>query len=127
MFSRFRSPRVLWFVWGGLLLASVFLLTHPSSIVFWGIVAVAAVTLVAQMVNSYKRAEWEQQTVSGIETQLGELGAVIDLKGDEGALELLDVQQWEDVFQALEAMPKGPRSLREAILKTHPYAIRGSA
>jgi hypothetical protein len=77
------------------------------------------------MSYAYKRATDEQDTIDGLSERLKSLGAIVDLEDgdDEDVLGTLDAQQWEDVFLALSRMPTGSRSLRKAILQTHPQAL----
>lgn len=78
------------------------------------------------MAIAYKRATVEQESIDGLSERLSSLGAILDLAegDDEDVLEALDAQQWEDVFLALTKMPSGSRSLRKAILQTHPQALK---
>jgi hypothetical protein len=107
------------------LVAFIAMQPGTSSPVFWALAAAAIAATVAQMAFAYKRATIEQETVDGLSERLSSLGAIFDLAegDDEDVLEALDAQQWDDVFLALTRMPKGSRSLRKAILQTHPRAL----
>jgi hypothetical protein len=56
--------------------------------------------------------------------RLAGLGALRDVEDDGHLQEWLDPPQWQEVFAALEAMPANARSLRSAILATHPEVLR---
>lgn len=125
MLRTFRSSRWLWGVWAAILIAFVVLQPGTSSPVFWGLAAAAVAATAAQMTIAYRRATVEQETIDGLSERLSALGAIVDLAegDDQDVLETLNDQQWEDVFLALAKMPRGSRSLRKAILQTHPQAL----
>jgi hypothetical protein len=125
MLRTLRSSPWLWIVWGAILVAFVILQPETSSLAFWALVAAAVAATIAQMSYAYKRASDEQDTIDGLSERLKSLGAIVDLEDgdDEDVLEALDAQQWEDVFLALSRMPTGSRSLRKAILQTHPRTL----
>jgi hypothetical protein len=123
MLRTFRSSPWLWLVWGALLLAFIFVPGTGNSVSFWALAVAAVAATGAQMINTYRRAEWERETVDGIEVRLEALGATLDLDEDVDALLLLDVEGWEDVFRALESMPAGERSVRRAIEQVNPEAL----
>ena len=125
MLRTLRSSPWLWVVWVAILVAFVVLQQGTSSPVFWALAAAAIAATVAQMTFAYRRATVEQETIDGLSERLSSLGAILDLAegDDEDVLEALDAQQWEDVFLALTKMPKGSRSLRKAILQTHPQVL----
>ncbi len=125
MLRTLRSSPWLWIVWAAILLAFVVLQPSTSSPVFWALAVAAVAATVAQMAFAYRRATVEQETVDGLSERLSSLGAILDLAegNDADVLEALDAQQWEDVFLALSKMPRGFRSLRKAILQTHPQAL----
>jgi hypothetical protein len=125
MLGTFRSSPWLWGVWAAILVAFVVLQPGTSSPVFWALAAAAIAATVAQMTLAYRRATVDQETIDGLSERLSSLGAILDLaEGDDAdVLETLNDQQWEDVFLALTKMPRGSRSLRKAILQTHPQAL----
>ena len=123
MLRTLRSSPWLWVVWAALLVAYVALRPDAASLVFLALAAVAVAATIAQMVRSYRRASWEQETINEWNERLAALGATLDLPDDDDVLEMLSAQQWEDVFVALANMPKGARSVQQAILRTHPSAF----
>jgi hypothetical protein len=124
MLRTFRSSPWLWLVWGALLVAFIFVPGTGYSVAFWVLMVAAVAATGAQMVQTYRRAEWERETVDEIAVRLGALGATFDLDEDVDALLLLDVAGWEEVFRALESMPAGERSVRRAIQQTCPEALQ---
>ena len=124
MLRRFRTSPLLWLIWSVLLLAYVTLLPPPSSFTFWAFATAGVAATIAQMVHSYRKATWEQETIFEWNERLVALGAIFDLNDRQDVFEVLDAQQWEDVLVALEKMPSGSRSLRQAILHTHPSALQ---
>jgi hypothetical protein len=125
MLRTIRSSPWLWIVWGALLVAFVIVQPETTSLAFWALVAAAVAAMIAQMSFAYRRATVEQETIDGLSARLDALGAIVDLEDgdDEDVLESLDARQWEDVFLALSKMPAGARSLRKAIVQTHPRAL----
>ena len=55
--------------------------------------------------------------------RLSGLGTLRDVDDDGHLYEWLDPPQWQEVFAALEAMPANARSLRSALLATHPEVL----
>jgi len=123
MLRTIRSSPWLWVVWAALMTAYVALRPEASSLTFVALAAAAVAATVAEMVRAYRKASWEQETINEWNERLTSLGAILDTDEDDDVLELLDGQQWEDVFSALANMPRGSRSLRQAILQTHPGAL----
>jgi len=120
MHRSLRSLSRLWLVWVALLVAFIVLRPTVFSLVFWILaIGVAAATL-AQMIDAYKAATLEQETIDALRNRLFALGAIVDVEDEDDVFEWLNAQQWEDVFSALQKMPAGSRSLRQAVLTTHP-------
>lgn len=122
--GRLSSPVVQWAGWLALLLSFVLVRPRPSSLAFWlwaaGIVAAG----LALMYRARVEAAAEREAFAQWSGRLASLGALRDVEDDGHLYEWLDPPHWQDVFAALEAMPSHARSLRAALLATHPEALQ---
>lgn len=125
MLRTIRSSPKLWLVWAALFFAYLMLQPSASSPAFWALATAAIAALVAQMAMAYRVATEEQETIDGLSERLKSVGAIIDLTEDDdnNVLAALEPQEWDDIFAVLSHMPEGARSLRKAILQTHPGAL----
>ena len=116
---------LLWPLWSLILLWYVVVRPGPSDAVYWALAGTTMAALVAQMIGAYRHASEAQSTIDSLSERLRSIGAIVDLSDDEevNVLVWLDGQQWEDIFRELWPMPAGNRSLRAAILRSHPYVL----
>ena len=78
----------------------------------------------ALMYRARVEAAGEREAFERWSERLTGLGTVRDVEDDGHLYEWLDPPHWQQVFAALEAMPPNSRSLRSAILATHPEVLR---
>lgn len=119
-----RSSLVRWVLWVACLLSFVIVRPRPLGLAFWiwaGVIVAAGLALMygARAEAAAERAAFEQWS-----RRLTGLGALRDVEDDGHLYEWLDPPHWQEVFAALEAMPPNARSLRSAILATHPEVLR---
>lgn len=118
-----RSSLLRWVLWTACLLSFVVLRPRPFSLGFWiGAGGVVAAGL-ALMHRARVEAAAERQAFRQWTERLARLGALRDVEDDGHLYEWLDPPHWQEVFAALEAMPSHARSLRSAILATHPEVL----
>lgn len=121
-----RGPATItqWALWLALLLSFVLVRPRPSSLAFW----VWAVSIVAVGLALIHRARVEAAADRAAFAQwsdrLARLGTLRDVEDDGHLYEWLDPPHWQEVFAALEAMPAHARSLRAALLATHPETLQ---
>lgn len=116
---------LLWPLWSLILLSHLVVRPGPSDLIYWALTGTTTAALLAQMIGAYRHASEAQSTVDSLSERLRSMGAIVDLSEDEevNVLVWLDGQQWEDIFRELWPMPAGNRSLRAAILRSHPYVL----
>jgi hypothetical protein len=119
-----RSSLGRWGLWLVLLLLFLIVRPRPFSLAFWGLATAVVVAGLAQMWQARAEATAEQEAFTRWNDRLSRLGALRDVEDDGHLYEWLDPPQWQEVFAALEAMPAGARSLRSALLATHPEALQ---
>ncbi len=119
-----HSPLALSGVWLLLVLSFLVVRPRPFGLAFWVLTAAVALVGCAQMRRSWMNARADQAAFTDWSARLSALGVVRDVEEDGHLYEWLDPPEWQDVFAALENMPAGSRSLRQAILSTHPEVLR---
>jgi hypothetical protein len=119
-----RSPLALLLVWLALILSLLVVRPQPFGLAFWSLTAAVVLVGFAQMRRSRLEAVAEQDAFAHWSNRLSALGAVRDVEDDGHLYEWLDPPHWQDVFAALERMPAGSRSLRQAIRATHPEVLQ---
>jgi hypothetical protein len=124
MIKRLRSPLALWVVWLVLLLSFVIVRPRAFSVTFWALTAAVVGAGLLQMRRARVEAAAEREAFARWSDRLSRLGAIRDVEDDGHLYEWLDPPQWQEVFAALEAMPAEARSLRSAILATHPDVLQ---
>lgn len=117
------SSLVRWVVWLLLLLSFLIVRPRPFTLTFWAWAAVIVGAGLFQMHQARVEARAEREAFARWSARLSGLGAFRDVEDDGHLYEWLDPPQWQEVFAALEAMPAEARSLRAAILATHPEAL----
>ena len=75
------------------------------------------------MWRSHLESVASQRALATWQARLQALAPAMDVEDDGHLYEWLDPPQWQEVFAALEAMPANARSLRSAILATHPEVL----
>jgi hypothetical protein len=118
------SPLVRWVVWLALLLSFVLVRPRASSLAFWLWAAAIVAVGLALMHRARVEATAEREAFAQWSSRLASLGALRDVEDDGHLYEWLDPPHWQDVFAALEAMPAHARSLRAALLATHPETLQ---
>lgn len=124
MIKLLRSSLIWRGLWLACLLLFVIVRPRPSGLVFWigaGVIVAAGLALMhrARVEAAAEREAFEQWS-----ERLTGLQALRDVEDDGHLYEWLDPPHGQDVFAALEAMPPNARSLRSAILATHPEVLR---
>lgn len=124
MLQLLRSSFGLWLIWAALLLT--FLVVRPTlySATFWVLLVAVGFATIAPMGNSHRENKKEQGAYAAWSNRLTSLSATIDVEDDGHLFEWLDPPHWQQVFVALEGMPVGSRSLRQAILVTFPDTLK---
>jgi hypothetical protein len=123
MINLLRSSLVRWVIWLVLLLSFLIVRPRPFTFTFWAWAAVVVGAGLLQMRQARVEALAEREAFVQWSDRLAGLGAVRDVEDDGHLYEWLDPPQWQEVFAALEAMPANTRSLRSAILATHPEVL----
>lgn len=106
------------------LLSLVIVRPRPFGLAFWvwaGVIVAAGLLL---MHRARVEAAAERQAFEQWSGRLTRLGVLRDVEDDGHLYEWLDPPHWQEVFAALEAMPPNARSLRSAMLATHPEVLR---
>ena len=124
MIDLLRSSLVRWVIWLVLLLSFMIVRPRPFTLAFWAWAAVVVGAGLLQMRRARAEALAEREAFVQWRDRLAGLGAVRDVEDDGHLHEWLDPPRWQDVFTALEAMPADARSLRSAILATHPDVLQ---
>ena len=123
MINLLRSSLVRWVIWVVLLLSFLIVRPRPFTFTFWAWAAVVVGAGLLQMRQARVEARAEREAFVHWSDRLAGLGALRDVEDDGHLYEWLDPPQWQEVFAALEAMPANARSLRSAILATHPEVL----
>jgi hypothetical protein len=123
MLNLWRSSIALLFVWLAILGLFLIVRPRPFTLVFWGFVVAVVLAGLAKIYRDRLDATVEKNAYRQWATRLVSLHAILDIEDDGHIYEWLDLQQWQDVFSALETMPKDSRSLRAAILATYPEVL----
>lgn len=123
MINLLRSSLVRWVIWLVLLVSFLIVRPRPFTFTFWAWAAVVVGAGLLQMRQSRVEALAEREAFVQWSDRLAGLGALPDVEDDGHLYEWLDPPQWQEVFAALEAMPANARSLRSAILATHPEVL----
>ena len=111
------APVLMWLLFGPMTTSiAVLMLSMGGDLAWrgWTVVSVGGSLLLTFMVAAVQ--QWRRR--------LPGLGALRDVEDDGHLYEGLDPPHWQEVFAALEAMPPNARSLRSAILATHPEVLR---
>lgn len=124
MIDLLRSSLGRWVIWLVLLLSFLIVRPRPFTLAFWAWAAVVVGAGLLQMRRAHSEAAAEREAFVRWSDRLAGLGALRDVEDDGHLHEWLDPPQWQDVFTALEAMPANARSLRSALLATHPEVLR---
>jgi hypothetical protein len=124
MINPLRSSLVRWVIWLVLLLSFLIVRPRPFTLAFWVWMAVVVGAGLLQMRRAHAEAVAEREAFVQWSDRLAGLGALRDVEDDGHLHEWLDPPQWQDVYAALEAMPADARSLRSAILATHPEVLQ---
>lgn len=121
--SWLRSSLIRWVLWMACLLSFVIVRPRPPGLAFWIWAAVIVAAGLALMYGTRAEAAAERKAFEQWSERLTGLGALRDVEDDGHLYEWLDPPHWQEVFAALEAMPANARSLRSAILATHPEVL----
>ena len=119
-----RSSFGLWAIWASLLLAFLLVGPRPSTLAFW--VFLVIIFVAGGLLSRKQRAEASQQqdAFTAWSGRLTASGAIVDVDDDGHLYEWLDAAQWQAVFEALEQLPPGGRSLRQVLATKFPEVLR---
>lgn len=123
MINPLRSSLGRWIIWLVLLLSFLIVRPRPFTFAFWAWAAVVVGAGLLQMRQARVEALAEREAFVQWSDRLAGLGALRDLEDDGHLYEWLDPPQWQEVFATREGMPADARSLRSAILATHPKVL----
>ncbi len=93
---------------------------RPDSILFWVIVGAGTACLLANAAIDRKAANRDIEKYRAWQSRFRELVDIDDLEDDGHLNEWFTDLEWEAIFEKLESMPKGSRSIRMAIEAVKP-------
>ena len=111
--------------WAVCLVAYVIVRPALWSPAFWLIAAPGLAAGLAYMAVSYQEGRRMRRSAEAWLRRLESSVDTLDVEDDGHLHEWFDARQWERIFQELERMPKGQRSLRRAIATVDPSFERG--
>ncbi len=88
---------------------------HPASITFWLILIPGVACVITNYIIDRREANRDLARFKVWNAKLIELVDIDDFEDDGHLFEWFSEKEWNDIFQKLESMPKGSRSLKTAI------------
>jgi hypothetical protein len=117
------TPLLLIVIWAGLLITFMVVQPSPRSLLFWLLAASALFCGGSYMLLSHRESRRTQQTTRTWLRRVRELVDVHDYVDDGHLPEYLDDDERRKVIEALEGMPVGSRSHRDAIRLVSPELL----
>lgn len=115
-----RRQIILLLAAGAFAISFLIIRPRPDSILFWVIVGAGTACLLANAAIDRKAANRDIEKYRAWQSRFREL-VDIDYLEDDGHLnEWFTDLEWEAIFEKLESMPKGSRSIRMAIEAVKP-------
>ena len=124
--KRVSIPLVSILVWAACLVALIVMRPRVGSAGFWVLIVAAFVAGGAYMIDAYVQARRRKREAAEWLQRYRALVDVADAEDDGHLSEWFDAEEWQRIFQALERMPKGERSLRRAIATVDPDFTKGA-
>lgn len=119
-----RSRLAQYIVWALLLLLFVIIVRpRPWSPLFLSLGGVMMALGIWLMWRSHLEAVASRRAFATWQARLQSLAPAMDVEDDGHLYEWLDPPQWEAVFAEIERMPRGSRSLRQAMSVVVPEAL----
>ena len=115
-----RKQLILLLAAGALAISFTIIRPRPDSAIFWIIVGVGTACLVANSIIDRKAANRDVMKYKMWQSRFSELVDIEDFEDDGHLNEWFTDSEWEAIFQKLESMPKGSRSIRTAIESIKP-------
>lgn len=110
-----RSQFAHYALWALLLLVLVVVRPRPWSPLFLSLFGLAMALGMGLMWRSRREAVASRRAFAAWQARMQLLAPAMDVDDDGHLYEWLDPPQWEAVFSELERMPRGSRSLRQAM------------
>jgi hypothetical protein len=123
MIRLLRSQFAHYVLWALVLLVFVVVRPRLWSPLFVSLLGLTMTLGVGLMWRSHLESVASKRAFATWQARIRSLAPAMDVDDDGHLYEWLDPPQWQEVFAALEAMPADARSLRAAILATHPEAL----
>ena len=124
---RIDTSLVLIAIWAVLLVIFLVLDLPPRSVTFWTVIGAAILIGVMYMVLTHRDTRRSQRETAEWGRRLNELVDINDFDDDGHLAEFLDNSERQRVIEALEQMPKGSRSLRQALHSVSPDLVPNDA
>ena len=118
-----RSQFAHYVLWALLLLVFVVVRPRPWSPLFLSLFGLAMALGIGLMWRSRLESVASRQAFAAWQARMQLLAPAMDVDDDGHLYEWLDPPQWEAVFSELERMPRGFRSLRQAMGVVAPEAL----
>ena len=118
-----RSQFAHYVLWALLLLLFVVVRPRPWSPLFLALFGLAMALGIWLMWRSHREAVASKRAFATWQARIQSLAPAMDVDDDGHLYESLDPPQWEAVFSELERVPRGSRSLRQAMGVVAPEAL----
>jgi hypothetical protein len=118
-----RSQFAHYVLWALLLLSFVVVRPRPWSPLFLSLFGLAMALGIWLMWRSQMESVASKRAFTTWQARMQSLAPAMDVDDDGHLYEWLDPPQWEAVFSELERVPRGSRSLRQAIGVVAPEAL----
>jgi hypothetical protein len=110
-----RSQFAHYVLWSLLLLVLIVVRPRPWSPLFLSLLGLAMALGMGLMWRSRRESVASRRAFAAWQARMQLLAPAMDVDDDGHLYEWLDPPQWEAVFSELERMPRGSRSLRQAM------------
>jgi hypothetical protein len=119
-------PSQLWLFLSFAISLGLFLVVRPSSgsLGFWTLLALILIPGSLYMWKSREDAKGSKAAWAVWNRRLQSFADINDVEDDGHLYEWFDASEWERIFSELERMPKGSRSLKQAISVVDPDSTK---
>lgn len=118
-----RSQFAHYVLWALLLLVFVVVRPRPWSPLFLSLFGLTMALGIGLMWRSHLESVASKRAFATWQARMQSLAPVMDVDDDGHLYEWLDPPQWEAVFSELERVPRGSRSLRQAMGVVAPESL----
>jgi hypothetical protein len=112
-------------IWAAFLVVLLVSRARPHEPLFWLLLVPSLLAGGGAMWVSSNDSRKARRMYAQWQARLATVGALTDVPDDGHLYEWFDQPEWDRIFQALERMPPGARSLRAAIATVDPESVGG--